>query len=170
MLTFTGEPEQYEPILSKGNTVVGMAYDFQKESPVPPRVLQRIRWQSPNREPAQDKRPGSERNILIVIVTAAPDDLDLLCLLDHPNGNRWIEEGVLKEFPSTCPRMFQHRDAPAKFVAVTTRWFARPDKCLDHAQAKSCSECWAITVLETGTSLSLFSCTSTEGISTVSRC
>ena len=102
------QPEQDQPILSEWNAVIGMADNLEKEAAVPACVFQCIGRESPDRQSAEDERTSAERDVLIVFFAPAANDFDLLRVLDLRNRRRRIEETVVKEFPGTRARMFQH--------------------------------------------------------------
>jgi hypothetical protein len=81
----------------------------------------------PDGEPAKDKGPGSERNILVTVISPAPDNFDFFCLFDRAGRSGRTEKGVPEEFKGTRPRMFQHCCAPGPFV--TLRAECRVDEC-----------------------------------------
>lgn len=87
------QPEQHEAILSKWHAVIGVAHDLQKEAPVPSRILQRLAWQPPNGEPAENEWTGSKRYILLLVVSPAANDLDSTCLFDGNSRSGVIETG-----------------------------------------------------------------------------
>jgi hypothetical protein len=104
----SSQPEEDQPILSERNAVIGVADDLEKEAPVPSRVFQRFGRKAPDRQTAENERAGTERDVLIVFFAPAANDFDLLRPLDLRNWRGRIEETVVKEFPGTRARMFQH--------------------------------------------------------------
>ena len=112
------KPQQNEPVLAVWHAVIRVSDDLEEESPVTSGVLERIRWQPADRQATEDEWPGTERDVLIVLVATSADDFDSSVPFDRGGWGRSLDQEVGKQFAGGHARMLQHGGAPVYFVPL----------------------------------------------------
>ena len=85
-------PDGYEAVLAKGQTEVGMADNVKEEPSVAPSMNELVPWHWTQRNAAEDKRPGVERNFLFALLTLFSNHQDRVDLLGSSGRDAYVRQ------------------------------------------------------------------------------